>query len=625
MDKRPAGAKPAAPKKPAAAAPAASAQEADTLVGADHTVDPVGREDAPPPGETEFMEPAADQGADDEAASFLLGEEARAPKAPPADAPEDAGTVLVDDGAPAGPPAAEGPEGGGETAMFAESAKAEGEATAPPPAEAAEPAPKRPAAPPGSKAPPKTTTLAGYRLLKKLGAGGMGTVYLAHQTRLDQQVALKVLSKELASKPAFVQRFLREARVMARLDHPNILRCFDVGEAQGFHYLAMEYADGGSVEGWLKKLGRMSLGDALHVTLACARALQHAHELTMVHRDVKPDNLLLTAKGVVKLADLGLAKAQDDDLSLTKTGTGAGTPLYMAPEQARDVKRVDGRTDIYALGCMLYRFLAGEVPFTGETLVEVIAAKEKGKFPPLRQRNDEVPARLDLIVDKMLAANPAHRYQTCADLVTDLEGLGLASATLSFVAAPAAAKKPAPAPAAKPQPRKEPARASAPPASRPAIPPAAQKKPEADAAEPGVWYVSLQLPGGKKVVKRATHEELVTLLRSESLGADTPVSRTEKGTFRAAATYAELNQVLHARAVKTTADRKAQKYKALYAQIAKEDERRRRWRWLRNLTGRVGGFVGFLIWLGILVGICVGGYFLFRWLIYYVGERLPGS
>ncbi len=184
----------------------------------------------------------------------------------------------------------------------------------------------------GGKAPMKSV-LGDYKLLKKLGAGGMGTVYLAEQVSLERKVALKVLSKELAGKTGFVERFQREARLMARLDHPNILRCHDVGEVAGHHYLALEFVEGGSIEDRVKQLGKFAIGDAVHVTLACARALAHAHELNMIHRDVKPDNLLLTAKGVVKLADLGLAKATDDDLSLTRTGTGAGTPLYMAPSR----------------------------------------------------------------------------------------------------------------------------------------------------------------------------------------------------------------------------------------------------------------------------------------------------
>src|SRR5262249_21613680 len=161
----------------------------------------------------------------------------------------------------------------------------------------------------------------------------------------------------------------------------------------------------------LRRQGKLAVGDALHLVLATAAALQHAHEQNLIHRDVKPDNILLTRKGVVKVADLGLAKARSEDLDLTRTGTGAGTPYYMAPEQARNAKYVDGRSDIYALGCMLYCFLVGKLPFEGDTALALIQAKEVGKFPPVRKSVPEVPERLDLIIDKMLAKNPQHRYQ----------------------------------------------------------------------------------------------------------------------------------------------------------------------------------------------------------------------
>ena len=158
---------------------------------------------------------------------------------------------------------------------------------------------------------------------------------------------------------------MREARVMQKLDHPHVLACIDVGNQKAYHYLAMDYLEGGSVEDWLKKMTRFQLGDALHIILKTAEGLRHAHENSMIHRDIKPDNILLTKDGIVKIADLGLAKETDDNQSLTKTGTGAGTPIYMAPEQARDVKHVDARTDIYALGVMLYVFLTGRPPFNG--------------------------------------------------------------------------------------------------------------------------------------------------------------------------------------------------------------------------------------------------------------------
>jgi serine/threonine-protein kinase len=295
-----------------------------------------------------------------------------------------------------------------------------------------------------SKTLPKKNILGDYQLIRKLGQGSMGTVYLAQHFDLDWRIALKVLSKELAAKPALVQRFQREARLMGILDHPNILPCFDVGEAGGYHYLATLYVEGGSVGNWLKKLGKFSVGDALHITLCCVRALQHAHGLNMIHRDIKPDNLLLTGDGVVKLADLGLAKGLDDELSLTRTGTGAGTPLYMAPEQAWDAKKADQRSDIYAVGCMLYRFLTGRFPFAGENYVDIITAKQKGKFTPVGEVNRDVDPRLGPIIEKMIAVDPNCRYQRCDELLAELEGLGLANQRLSFMFSQAASSKPAP-------------------------------------------------------------------------------------------------------------------------------------------------------------------------------------
>lgn len=282
------------------------------------------------------------------------------------------------------------------------------------------------------KAPRQGTQLGDYLLLQKLGQGGMGAVYRAKNQKLDKVVALKVLSSELGSKKAFVERFQREARLMAKLDHPNILRCLAIGATGGKHFLAMEYLDGGSVQTHLSRLGRLSLGDALRIVLATAAALEYAHGKKMVHRDIKPDNILLSARGGIKVADFGLAKAADD-LCLTATGTCAGTPVFMAPEQARDVKRVDHRADIYSLGIMLYVMLTGKAPFGGQNLVEVTRAKDHGRFPPIRRFNQDVPEKLDLIVGKMLAPKPEHRYSSCAALIRDLERLGLANKDLRFL------------------------------------------------------------------------------------------------------------------------------------------------------------------------------------------------
>ncbi|MDA1212006.1 MAG: serine/threonine-protein kinase, partial [Planctomycetota bacterium] len=286
---------------------------------------------------------------------------------------------------------------------------------------------------PPKKSPKKVNQLGEFKLIKKLGQGGMGEVFLATQVGLDRKVAIKVLAKQFAKKPDFVQRFYREARSMAKLDHPHIVRCYSVGEAIGVHYVAIEFIDGLSMQKWMDKLGQLSVGDALHCTIVGAEALQHAHELGLIHRDIKPDNMLVTSNGILKVADMGLAKAMDEDVSMTQSGTGMGTPLYMAPEQARNAKHVDLRTDIYALGCTLYYFLTGKLPFTGENTMELIIAKEKGQFTPARRLNSEIPERLDLMIDKMISKDPKHRYATCAEIIKDLESLGLDNPSLTFI------------------------------------------------------------------------------------------------------------------------------------------------------------------------------------------------
>ena len=282
----------------------------------------------------------------------------------------------------------------------------------------------------------KASELGDFKLMKKLGEGGMGEVYLARQQGLDRNVAIKVLSKELGKKSTFVERFFREARAMARLDHPNVLKVYAVETDKGRHYVAIELVDGQSMQDWIDQLGHLSVPDSVLVTTLCAEALLHAHEADLVHRDIKPDNVLVTKSGQVKVADFGLAKAADEDVSMTQSGTGMGTPLYMAPEQAHDAKTVDLRADIYALGCTLYHFLTGELPFQGNTALELVMAKDKGLFTSARKLNTQVPDRLDLLVDRMIAKDPDHRHANCSELLSDLNSLGLAGETLSFIEGP---------------------------------------------------------------------------------------------------------------------------------------------------------------------------------------------
>jgi serine/threonine-protein kinase len=273
-----------------------------------------------------------------------------------------------------------------------------------------------------------------YRLLRLLGEGGMGAVYLAYHEGLDRQVAIKVLNDEMLQNQAHIDRFYREAKSGALLNHPNIVRTLNIGEdrATGKHYLVLEYVDGPSVRQLLDRDKRLPVGDAVHVAMDIARALEHVHSRNVVHRDIKPDNILITRSGVAKLADLGLAKRTDETSHLTATRQGFGTTYYMPYEQAINARKADGRSDIYALGATLYHLLTGEVPFGGESHLEVVEKKSRGYFTPPSILNERVPSALDDIVAKMMAREPRNRYQTASELIVDLERSGLSAKIPTF-------------------------------------------------------------------------------------------------------------------------------------------------------------------------------------------------
>lgn len=435
--------------------------------------------------------------------------------------------------------------------------------------------------------------LGDYEVVKRLGAGAMGAVYMGRQISLDRDVALKVLFRSLAAnKPDFVSRFYREAKVMAKLNHPNVVTCFGVGEAHGLHYLAMEYVDGGSVADLLKKHQRFSVGDALHITLACLRALEHAHELNLVHRDVKPDNLLLTSKGTVKLADLGLAKALDDDLSLTQSGTGVGTPHYMSPEQTKSAKHVDARTDIYAVGCMLYRFLTGKVPFEGDTVVELFIAKESGKYEPAKKINREVPERLDLLIDRLLAKKPEQRPQTCTEVIREIEAIGLANDRLTyFGGTPKVMTLKSGMPATV---KMEAAATARPPSKTGATP----QTPAGD-----FWYLQAGKKGGKIIVHKLSKEQIMARLKSNEISPTAQISRDPKTGYRSIGSYPDFEYAARSRLQKEKADRRGEQIKSFYENLEQEERRYKRWKWIKRLTGNTFGWlliVGVVALLGAL-------------------------
>jgi eukaryotic-like serine/threonine-protein kinase len=262
-----------------------------------------------------------------------------------------------------------------------------------------------------------------YEVKKLLGKGGMGAVYLAVDTQLKRTVALKVLPKDKAKNPILVKRFHAEAQTAAALRHDNIIMVFEADHADGYDYIAMEYVEGTDAARLLETRGLLPVRRATEIVRQVALALEHASQQGVVHRDIKPANLMIRRDGVVKLADMGLARIIDDtmDTSITRVGTTVGTVDYMSPEQARDSKAADVRSDIYSLGCTWYFLLTGEPPFPAGSLTNKLRAHAEKAPPDPRQINDKIPESVVAILNRMLAKQPKARYQTAAELVADLD------------------------------------------------------------------------------------------------------------------------------------------------------------------------------------------------------------
>jgi eukaryotic-like serine/threonine-protein kinase len=258
-----------------------------------------------------------------------------------------------------------------------------------------------------------------YEVQELVGHGGMSSVYKAHDSLLERNVALKVLHEQYSADEDFVERFKREARSVAQLQHPNIVTVIDRGEAEGRQYIVFEYIDGENLKELVVRKGRLDVREALEIALEVARGLAFAHQNGIIHRDVKPQNVLLNGDGKAKVTDFGIARSLDVD-GMTQTGTVLGTSNYIAPEQASG-NRVDAHSDVYALGAVLYELLAGEVPFPGESFVAV-AMKHVHELPPnLLDVRKDVPLRVAAAVDRALEKDPEQRFPTMAEFAAELE------------------------------------------------------------------------------------------------------------------------------------------------------------------------------------------------------------
>lgn len=446
----------------------------------------------------------------------------------------------------------------------------------------------------------------GYVTLGKLGEGGMGAVYHAIHESMQRPVALKLLSKERAADKGFVDRFYREARASGAFDHPNVVRGYDVGEVgDGTHYFAMEYVEGQNVQDIIEERGKLSPGDALRIVYDVALALEHAQERNIIHRDIKPANILVTTKGVVKLADLGLAKQIDDENSSTQTGSGFGTPYFMPPEQARDAKHVDHRSDIYALGASLYHMLTGKHAYTGDTALEILLNKEKGSYKPASAHDPEIPSKINVFIDKMMAKEPAHRFQTATELLETLDRLELHNDRLSWIEGGSTTRSVSrtlrSATTASQARLPEPSKPKA--AGTPAKP--------AKEIKPGTWFVHYRDHSGKMVKVKMDTGKMVQAIRDGVLDEKAEASQSPKGPFKKLAAYQEFSSMLNSRIAQRRIEKKASVASSKYSDlVANFDDVQKSHERKKKLKAVVWTVTTWTLALAIVGG---GGYFIWKY------------
>ncbi len=336
---------------------------------------------------------------------------------------------------------------------------------------------------------PVPTQLGNYDIVSKIAEGGMGTVYKAKNRTTGEIVAVKVIAPATAKNPILLQRFEREFLAAKVLDHPNVVKALDYSGAMPHPFLVMEFVDGQSIGQRIERKGRYPEAEAVRLIAQVCDGLQRAHKQGLVHRDVKPDNILVNLEGVAKLTDLGLVKEVEGDLNLTRTGRGLGTPHFMAPEQFRNAKTVDVRGDIYSLGATLYAMVTGVIPFDNASPLDCWMRKIRNEFRKPKELNPTVSDRLDWAICRSMSAEPSQRPSSCREFLEDLTGQ---------------------------------TRPAAPPPGQPAAAPAAD-----------VWYLVYRDENDKAHTVKGSTDGIRNALRDNLLGdpSGVLVSRTKGGQF----------------------------------------------------------------------------------------------
>ena len=411
------------------------------------------------------------------------------------------------------------------------------------------------------------TQIGPYRILRRLGQGGMGAVYLAFDSKENRQVAVKVLAADQAPKQNILRRFQLEGQLGAMLTHVNIVRSYAAAQdpPTGLHYIVLEFVDGPSAHELLDRTGKLQIGDAIHIILDIARALEHAHQNRLIHRDIKPANILITPSGLAKLSDLGLAKRRDDSTNLTHATQGIGTPYYMPYEQAMNARKADERSDIYALGATLYHLITGEVPFPGETALDIVEKKRIGEYPPASSLNHGVPGKLDGILALMLARDPDNRYQTISEAIVDLERSQLAATIPSFVSIASALQDPVVV-----QRLTSPIEATQPDMQFKQALEAKQAK--------EIWFLRYRDQRGNLCKLKGAAAEIINRVRKGTIPPQAEASRSAQGKFKPLAKWLEFREAV--------------------AKVPKAEKRTepkaRRFRWWWLAAAGVGGVVLFV-------------------------------